>query len=514
MFGKSERNKDKNASENANPPDDQPIEPKRAPDEAVRSEAFKQKLSVNTDIIFNEVIIDENRKFSVIFVDGMVNSQLIDDSILKPLIQEDTLKGTDTEQELIDLIMLGTVYHCQRKQRDKLSDCLSDLLTGSVVLVFDVSQTAVTFEIKGFEKRGLSEPTNENVLKGAKEAFIEVLRINTALVRRRIPASNLIINQLKLGQRTSTAVSVIYLDGLANQSIVDEVKKRLEKINIDGIVSPGVVESFLIDKKASLFPQVLYTERTDKFCANIIEGRVGIIIDGFPLAMIEPVDINSFIQAPEDYSQNFIYSSLYRVMRYLCLISSLILPAFYVSVTTFHMEMIPTKLAAALIQTKEGIPFPSYFEVILMLIAFEVLLEAGMRLPKSVGQAVSIVGALVVGQAAIAARLLSPGVVIVVAAAGIMGFVIPSQDFANSLRVCRLILVGFAITSGLYGVSVGVILITYHLSGMEIFGVPYLSPFVSNEGKGMLNDTLIRVPWRKMKERPGNISPNDPDRQA
>ena len=176
--------------------------------------------------------------------------------------------------------------------------------------------------------------------------------------------------------------------------------------------------------------------------------------------------------------------------------------------------MIPPKLATAIIQSKEGIPLPSYLEVILMLIAFEVLLEAGMRLPKSVGQAVSIVGALVVGQAAITAKMLSPGVVIVVAAAGIMGFVIPSQDFANSLRVCRLILVGFSIMSGLYGLSVGVILILYHLADMEIFGVPYLSPFVSNEGKGMLNDTLIRVPWRKMKERPANIDPQDSDRQA
>ncbi len=514
MFGKSERNKNNKSEENVNPPDEKSATSEIEPEETVNIEALKQKLSVNTDIIFNEVIIDADRKFSVVFVDGMVNSQLVDDSILKPLIQEDTLKETETEQDLINLIMLGTVYHCQRKKRDKLSDCLSDLLTGSAVLVFEESKTAVTFEIKGFEKRGLSEPTNENVLKGAKEAFIEVLRINTALVRRRIPTSSLIIKQMSIGKRTNTAVSIIYLDGLANQSVVDEVKKRLEKIDIDGIVSPGVVESYLIDKKTSLFPQILYTERADKFCANIMEGRVGIMIDGFPLAMIEPVDINSFIQAPEDYSQNFIYSSLYRIMRYFCFSISLVLPAFYVSITTFHQQMIPPKLAAAIIQSKEGIPLPSFLEVILMLIAFEVLLEAGMRLPKSVGQAVSIVGALVVGQAAISAKMLSPGVVIVVAAAGIMGFVIPSQDFANSLRVCRLILVGFSITSGLYGLSIGVILILYHLADMEIFGVPYLSPFVSNEGKGILNDTLFRIPWRKMKERPANIGPQDQDRQA
>ena len=509
MFGKSKSKTQYNSDETASAPNSQ-----QKTDGEIKTEILKQKLSESPDIVFNEVILDENRKFTVVFVDGMINSQMIDNFVLKPLIQESDLKETKNDKDLIDLIMLGTVYHCQRKLVNKLSDCYSDLLSGSVVLVFDSLKEAVTFEIKGFEKRGLSEPTNENVLKGAKESFIEVLRINTALIRRRIPSSDLIINQMKIGQRTDTAVSVVYFDGIANRSIVDEVKKRLEKINIDGIVSPGVIESFLIDSKRSLFPEVLYTERTDKFCANILEGRVGIIVDGFPLAMIEPVDINSFLQAPEDYSQNFIYSSMYRIMRYVCALASMILPAFYVAVTTFHHEMIPPTLAGALIQTKEGIPFDSYFEVLMMLIAFEVLLEAGMRLPKSIGQAVSIVGALVVGQAAISAKILSPGVVIIIAAAGIAGFVIPSQDFANTLRVCRFILVFCSITSGLFGVSIGLIVMLYHLCTIEVFGVPYLSPFTSNDGKDMLNDTLIRKPWRKMKVRPENIAPEDSIRQA
>ena len=350
MFGKSNSKKQNNSDEETSSPNDE-----QKSDGEIKTEILKQKLSGSPDIVFNEVILDENRKFTVVFVDGMTNSQMIDNFVLKPLIQESDLKETKNDKDLIDLIMLGTVYHCQRKLVDKLTDCYSDLLSGSVVLVFDDLKKAVTFEIKGFEKRGLSEPTNENVLKGAKESFIEVLRTNTALIRRRIPSSDLIINQMKIGKRTDTAVSVVYFDGIANQSIVDEVKRRLEKINIDGIVSPGVIESFLIDSKRSLFPEILYTERTDKFCANIMEGRVGIIVDGFPLAMIDPVDINSFLQAPEDYSQNFIYSSLYRIMRYLCALSSMILPAFYVSVTTFHQEMIPTALAGALIQTKEGI---------------------------------------------------------------------------------------------------------------------------------------------------------------
>ena len=511
MFWKNQRHDSKDYSE-------EKAEPagggKTPPEEIITIEAMKRKFADSTDIIFNEVVIDNQRKLKVVFVDGLVSSETIDNFVLKPLIQEAVLKETKTEKDLIDLIMLGTVYHCQRKLRDTLTDCCHDMLIGSLVLIFDDSEKAVTFETKGFEKRALSEPTNENVLKGSKEAFVEVLRVNTALIRRRIPSSELIISQLQLGKRTKTAVSLIYMDGIANKSIVDEINKRLSSVNIDGIVSLGIIESCLRTNKYSLFPQALYTERTDKFCANILEGRAGIIADGFPLAIIVPVDINSFLQAPEDYAQNYFYSSMYRLMRYISTVIYLILPAFYVSITMFHQEMIPTKLAVAIIQSKEGVPFPSYIEVILMLGAFEVLLEAGMRLPKSVGQAVSIVGALVVGQAAISARILSPGVVIVIAAAGITGFVIPSQDFSNTIRVLRLLLVGCSITSGLYGVSIGFIIITYYLCGLEVLGVPYLSPFVANEGKGMMNDTIIRKMWAKLKVRPNNIYPEDSTRQG
>ncbi len=313
MFGKTQRRKSKNDLDDNTEPSN---EAKISPEEIVKIESIKQKFADSTDVIFNEVIIDENRKFNVVFVDGMVNSEVIDNFVLKPLIQETILKEAKTEKDIIDLIMLGTVYHCQRKLRDKLTDCYHDMLIGSLVLVFENSEKAVTFETKGFERRAVSEPTNENVLKGSKESFVEVLRINTALIRRRIPSSDLIINQLEIGRRTKTAVSVIYMDGIANKSVVDETKRRLSSIDIDGIASLGIIETCLRDKKYSLFPQALYTERTDKFCGNVLEGRIGIIADGFPLAIIVPVDINSFLQAPEDYAQNYFYSSMYRMMRF------------------------------------------------------------------------------------------------------------------------------------------------------------------------------------------------------
>ncbi len=479
--------------------------------ETISSEKLKLLYSESQDIIFGSVCVGRKRELAltVVFVDGMVNSKTVDDDILRPLVQEAALSSVKNEEDLIDLIMCGTVYHYKRKLLDSMADCETSLLGSSVLLVFDGAAKAVAFEVKGYEKRGITEPTNENVLKGSKESFIEVLRVNTAMVRRRIKASELVISHLTIGERTKTSVCVVYMKTIANDETVAEVKKRLEAICTDGIMSSGHIEGMIYDNKFTFFPQALYTERADKFCANILEGRVGILADGLPLGYIVPVDINSFIQAPEDYALIFPQSSIVRLIRYLSIFISVILPAFYVSVTTFHQEMIPTKLARAIVASKEDVPFPTFLEVIMMLFAFEVLMEAGLRLPKSIGQAVSIVGALVVGEAAITAKLLSPGVVIVVAAAGITGFVIPSQDLSNAVRLCRLLLVVFSIVGGLYGMSVGSILIVYHLCTLKVFGLPYLAPFAAAEGRRLFNDTFIRSALVKDPDRPEYIKPKD-----
>lgn len=483
-------------------------------DQIISTDRLKNILSASDDIVFNEIALGGELKLTTVFVDGLVNSKMIDDDVLKPLIQESILRESESEERIIDLIMLGTVYHCQRKRRDKLDDCIGDLLSGSVVLVFDKSNIAVTFEIKGFEKRSITEPTNENVLKGSKESFIEVLRVNTALLRRRIASRDLIVEQMKLGMRTDTTLAIVYLKGIANIQVVTEVRNRLKKINIDGIVSAGEIEAYLLDQRFSLFPQLLYTERVDRLCGNLLEGRVAVMIDGMPITYIMPVDFSSLLQAPEDYSLHFLQSSLFRLLRNFAAFMALILPAFYVAVTTFHQEMIPTQLAVAIIESKKAVPFPTVIEVLLMLLAFEILLEAGLRLPKSIGQTVSIIGALVVGDAAITAKILSPGVVIVIATAGITGFVIPNQDLANSVRICRVLLVFCSLFGGLFGISVGLIAILYHLCTMEIFGCPYLSPFVGNEGKRMFHDTIIRMSWMRQKIRPQNVRPEDSVRQG
>jgi spore germination protein KA len=480
-------------------------------DKAISTDTLVSLLSDSEDIIFNHIIVnhDMNVKLTVVFVDGMVDSLQLDNDILKPLIQEKALSFVQDEKELINRILLGSVYHSHRMRCDTLSECIDRLFTGSVLLVFDDTHTAIAFESKGYEKRAITEPTNENVLKGSKESFIEVLHVNTALVRKRLPTHDLKVSHIYIGKRTKTAVCMVYLKNIANTDIVNEIKNRLESIAENDIFSSGQIEAVLKNKKYSIFPEQIYTEKVDKFSSAVLEGRVGILIDGVPNAIITPVDISSQLQASEYYASHFITSSFSRILRFISTFISLTLPAAYISITSYHQEMIPTELAVSIIESKKGVPFSTFIEVIMMLLAFEVLLEAGLRLPKAVGQAVSIVGALVVGEAAITAKILSPGVVIIISTAGITGFVIPSQDMSNAIRLLRFVLVVFSVLGGLFGISIGLIIILYHLCSIEVFGVPYMSPFVSMEGKGIFEDTLFRQQWSKAKKRPPNISTKD-----
>jgi len=269
-------------------------------------------------------------------------------------------------------------------------------------------------------------------------------------------------------------------------------------MTVDNITTVGAFEEQIVDRKFSVFPQIKYTERPDRLCASIMEGRVGVIIDGFPTAYIVPSVFNMFFQSPEDYSENYFMGSAIRIIRYVCAVLTVVLPAFYISVSTFHQEMIPTELTISIIKSKEGVPINTFIEVILMLLAFEILMEAGARLPKTIGQTVSIVGGLIVGDAAINAKFVSPAVVVIVAISAVAGFVSPSQDLANSFRLCRFFLVIAASIAGLFGLTVGIIVIIYYLASIETFGLPYLIPFSSNEGKDLLKDTIIR---RTVKKR-------------
>lgn len=467
------------------------------------AENIKDLLGANSDIKFREILINEGKNISVnlIYVDGLINGDYISNYILKPLLQEPEFRQAGSLNEVVRHIENGKLYFINQKKVADISEAVYGLVSGAALLIFGSGKTAFSIEAKGFEKRAISEPTAENVIKGAKDGFIEELRTNTAICRRKLKSHNLTINETKVGKQSQTRVAIVYMNNIANKTIVEEVKKRLDSIEIDRLLTAGYIEEFIVDEKNTAFPQIAYTERPDKFCENIVSGRVGILIDGLPISYIIPATLLQFIQAPEDYAQNYMVSSVIRALRFTAMILTLVLPAFYVAITSFHHEMIPAKLAVSIASSKEGVPFPMFVEVILMLAAFEVLIEAGLRLPRSIGQAVSIVGALVVGQSAVEAKLLSPATVVVIAITAIASFTMPNQDFSNALRLWRFVFVICSSIIGIFGLSYGIIFLIYHLSRLESFGVPYLSPVVAGEDK-QLQDTIFRFPLSTHKKRP------------
>lgn len=477
-------------------------------DNVLTTDNIRRILSDDKDIVYRKIYINSRKTLSVdlVYIDGMVDHDILSNTVLKPITQQCIL--SENYLDAIELIEHGTAYHSMAGSTKNLDECITAIVRGSGVLVFDIDNTAVIFNVTGYEKRAISEPTGESVIKGAKDSFVETYRVNTSLVRRKISSPDLRIKEMTIGKQSNSTVGVVYIKGLTNKQLVEEVIDRLNSIDTDGVVTPGVIQENISDSDFSAFPQAVYTERPDKFCANILEGRVGIIIDGTAIAYIVPGTLNQFVQAPEDYNLNYAVSSMLRFLRYGVAYITLLLPGLYIAVSTFHQEMIPTELAISIAESKEGVPFPAFIEVLFMLLAFEILLEAGLRLPRPVGQAVSIVGALVVGEAAINAKLLSPAVVVVIAAAGISGFTMPNVDFANALRLWRFAVAVGASIAGLFGVVVVMIFLLGHFCEMESFGVPYLSPFVTGEHMD-LKDTLFRFPLRFLKRRPESLKPQN-----
>lgn len=479
------------------------------------AENIRNQIGDSDDVIDRELLVNGNKNLPVdmFMIDGLVNTLNVDEDVLKPLLQEGLLSDVQTEDEIIERIIHGGIYHNQAREIDTIDEAIELILVGGAVLVFSKVHKAIFFDVRGFEKRSISEPTGENVVKGAKDSFIEVIRINTASVRRKLRTQNLRIIESRVGQQSYTQVAVVYIEGTTDEELVKEVQERIDKIDVDGVLLSASFEEYVIDEKFSPFPQMIYTERPDKFCQYLMEGRVGILIDGLPLGYILPAVFDMFFQAPEDYANNFFMASFIRMLRYFAYLITLLLPGFYVALTNFHQEMIPTALATSIIKSKEGIPFPDVFEVLGMLIAFELLIEAGIRLPKAIGQAVSIVGAIVVGQAAVEAKLVSPAVVIVVALTGIAGFTLPNQDFANASRLWRLILLICASAAGLYGLVVGLLMMGYQLVKTQTFGVPYLTSLTNYMGDKFKTDTLFRLPMFTMTQRPGNLHLSNKVRQ-
>ena len=470
--------------------------------EAPSAKAVEAVLGQSDDFVKRSVAVggDTSRTVTLCFVDGMVASSDISELVIRPLTSKERFGGLESMDKVIEFMQYGGTYGSTVHVRTVLKDVLSDLLAGYCAVLFDQEMKAVTFEVKSPDKRTIGSPKEEKVVKGSADAFVETIRANTMLVRKHIRDPKIRIKEFLLGEYSETKTAMVYIDGYTNPDIVRKTEERIQKIKIDGILTSAAIEDFIVDTPQSPFPQVIVTERPDKFCLNLLEGRVGILADGLPLGFLTPGTFAQMIKATDDDSNHFLVSSILTILRYIALFITIFLPAFYVAIALYHQEMLPLKLMQSIIESKQSVPFPTAVEVIVMLIAFELLQEAGLRLPTAIGQTVSIVGALVVGQSAVEAKVVSPVVVIIVAIAGIAGYTLPNQDMSNAVRLWRFLLVVASIVAGVFGLSVASLLLIHHLCTLECVGVPYMTPFVGMKDRFALR-ALTRSPLYNTKSR-------------
>ncbi len=407
------------------------------------------------------------------FLDGLVSGADVADFVLRPLIR---LPGPLSPAFLLERAVTGGADAAVAAICKNISEAEEKLLAGFCVLVVP-GAGAVAFETKSGEKRGPSEPEVESTTRGPKDAFTETVRINTGLLRRHLRTARLRLWETAVGRESRTVVSLLWIDGLTDPETVKRMQARLAAIDTEDLLTPAAVEHVLPGKRRTAFPLLQYTERTDKFAAGLLAGRVGLFVDGLPVGYLAPVNLGYLLESAEDKDTDFLSARFLKLLRLIALASALMLPGIYVAMAAFHQEMLPTQLLEAIIESKQKVPFPTVLEVLGLLTAFELLQEAGLSAPKAVSQPVSIIGGLVVGTAAVEANLISPAALIIVSAAGICGFALPGKSFADAVRLCRFALTVCAALAGLFGLTVGLLALLIHLAGLDSFDRAYLAPF-------------------------------------
>lgn len=446
-----------------------------------------------------------NQRYSLFYMDGIVDGAAIGTMLLGLL--EDANKVTEDTDGLYTHLTDRSIAVGKIRPAAAIEEVGYAMLEGSTIILVEGSLKAIVIDTTGGDFRSVEEPTSQTVVRGPKEGFTENLRTNTALVRRIIKSPKLKFDYKVIGRETRTNIAVVYLQGIAQDDVVKEVHRRIDQIEIDAILESGYIEEFIQDKAFTPFPLIQNTERPDTACAGILEGQVIIMVSGTPFVLIAPVTFIKFFQSSEDYYQRYDISTFLRLIRIASFFISMLLPSLYIAITTFHQEMLPTSLLISLAAQREGVPFPAIVEAFLMEITFEILREAGVRMPRIIGPAISIVGALVLGQAAVQAGLVSAAMVIVVSFTAIASFVIPAVNMGIAARLIRFGLMILGGSFGLFGIMSGLMVLLAHTSGLRSFGKPYLLPFspliVPN-----LKDTFIRVPWWAMRKRPVGMFSN------
>ncbi|MCT4544744.1 MAG: spore germination protein [Vallitalea sp.] len=465
---------------------------------------FKKDFSDDDSIVYRRFQNESGRrKFCLIYIKSMVNDEIMTENILKPIMSED-IKKHENSIEFLDYIVDKIVSVNEVEKLKDYTKLVDNLYIGKSILFIDGFSQGAVLNTLEWNARAIKEPISETVIKGPREGFNEVIYTNISLIRRRIISKQLKVKFREIGKVTKTKVCICYIEDIAKEEIIQEVERRLDKIDIDAILDTGYIEEFISDKPMSLFKTSQTTEKPDTVCGKLLEGRIAIICNGSPTVITTPFVFLEYFQVDEDYYQNYYYATFNRLLRYLAFFLTTSVPAIYISLTNYHQELIPTQLMLSIYESRQGVPFPTFLEALIMIIVFELIRESGIRISKYSGSAISIVGALVVGEAAVQARLVSQPMIIVIGITGISNFLLPKM--ANSTIYIRIIFVLLASFLGLYGYVFGVIHLFLHLFSIKSFGIPYMLNMNSMEDKINIKDAYIRAPWWYMDMRNKLIS--------
>lgn len=484
---------------------------------------YKYNALICNDVIIREFsLLAQNIEYKafVMYIDGMVDSPVINEFILSPLMMRNranifddkqkkfvsekkidnvTLKNfkKSKEKNLVDFIYNSLIPQNSVDKVTDFSDVYSAINMGNCMLFVDSLDTAFNLDVKGFKQRSIDSPSNEVVVRGSQEAFVENIRTNTSMIRRLVNNENLVMETLTVGQITKTQISIGYIKSLANENLVAEVRYRINNLSVDYLISSGQLEQLIQDSPESLFPQMVATERPDKVSNFLLEGRVVIVVNGSPYVLVAPGVFVDFITSPEDLNLKYQFSNLEKIIRLLAIFLSLLLPGIYIAVTNYHQELIPTELLFTIAAARESVPFPTFVEILLMEVSFELIREAGLRVPTPLGSTIGIVGALILGEAAVSASLVSPVLIIIIAITGICSFSIPDFSLNFTFRIYRFVYIILGYMAGFLGISFGVFIQLAIMCKLKSFGSPYINPYILGKNKRSISSYFIPPIWKR-----------------
>jgi len=469
----------------------------------VNEEYIRKRCENCADIVIRPMMLGKDKKVRcvVVYIEVAVSNIMLEDTVIGKLISHMWQMSAD---EILPFVQDNGLGISDVKTLYTMDEAFAAMLAGNAIFFLDGYPAALKISSKGYPDMGVSQAEGEKVLRGSKEGFGDTVKSNSALVRKRLRDTKLKVKEKSIGVRSNTMMQMLYVEDLVEPSLLEEIENRLNTFEIDGIADSGVLEQLTEETWYSPFPQFQTTERPDRAAMELLDGRILLLVDNSPSGLLLPTTFHNFLQVSEDRYNHFEMASFMRMLRYAAVVLTLIFSGMYLAVTDFHTQVLPTNLMLSFAEARQGVPFPSMLEILIMELAFELIREAGIRMPGPLGGTMGIVGGLIVGQAAVEANLVSPMIVVVVAITALSSLTIPNEEFSAPFRLLKYGFIVLGGTLGIFGIALGVYLLISHLAGLTSFGIPYLTPFTGSRkerSKGQ-REGMLRAPIWWMNMRP------------